>query len=422
MRVPRTAPGDVVRVRVRRRKAGVTEGILLDLVQPSPLRIAPRCAVFGSCGGCVWQHLPYVEQLRFKQDFVRQALGLPEGDARLLPIVPSPDPWQYRNKMEFTFGQNGHGLLVCGLHKPGTWWEVLPVPYCHIMPEPANAVIRFVEDDCRARGLDAYNPRTHQGLLRHLVFRWSRAQQAMIVVLFTGHEDFPNFTRFAEALQRACPWVIGVHWCVNPGRGDAATFHSPMARYGAAHVEERLDDLVFSISPQSFFQSNPAGAERLYRIVRDLLDLDAHHVLLDAFCGAGTIAQLCARHCRQVVGIELVPEAVEDARISAARNGITNCTFLAGRARDLVRRLTYEEGWRFDRLVLDPPRSGIDNRSLKAICSAHVPLLVYVSCNLSALERDLGVLAAAGYRLTRACAVDLFPQTAHIETVVQLRL
>lgn len=419
--VPYTCPEELATVRVQKRKGKAVTARLESIDSASPRRVVARCSAFGRCGGCSLQHLPYELQLESKQAAVRQALtGIAGALERLEPILPAPSPWNYRNKMEFTFGTDAEGRLVCGLHEPGRWWTALPVDECHITPAPANALRNAVTAFGRVRGLSAWDPRAHRGLLRHLAFRYSRAEDAVLGLLSTGEADLPDFDDLVAEARAACPNLAGLHWYINDKSADTVDYSRKAGQWGADAIDERLDDLVFRISPASFFQTNPAAAVLLYRLVREYLELAPEHTLLDAFCGTGTIGLFCARDCAGVVGVELIEDAVRDARANAARNGIANATFYAGPARELLPALLAEHGRRFDRVVIDPPRGGVDRKSLQAVATAGAPRVVYVSCNPRVLPGDVQALLDAGYRIERVGAVDMFPQTAHVETAVAL--
>jgi 23S rRNA (uracil1939-C5)-methyltransferase len=423
MFVPHTAPGDLARVKVLKRKASYGEGKLIEVVRPAPERIEPVCPLAGHCGGCAWQHLPYTEQLRWKQQIVADALRpvAQEGIA-VEPIVPSPDAFRYRNKMEFTFGTDAaSGALIAGFHRPEDWRRILDAERCWLAPEPVERTLRAAVAEAARQGLGAWDPRVHRGMLRQLVVRHSVTENRLIALLLTGERTGLDFAAFAAALRAAEPTVKGIAWGLNSRVSDVARAEEILAGDGELTLEERLGPLSFRISLESFFQSNSRAAAALYGVVRDMAELTGAERLLDAYCGTGTIAQYCAPHCREVHGIELVQEAVWDARENARRNGLANCTFMAGDMREALPRLMGAIEGRFDRVVVDPPRGGMEKKALGQLLGLRAPLFVYVSCNPTTMARDLNDAIAAGYRVERVVPVDMFPQTYHVECVAKLR-
>ncbi|HUT23738.1 MAG TPA: 23S rRNA (uracil(1939)-C(5))-methyltransferase RlmD [Sumerlaeia bacterium] len=420
--VSHAVPGDRVRARIVKRKKNHAEAELEEVLSPSPSRVAPPCPLFGTCGGCSWQNLPYGEQLIHKQ---RQAESVLEhlSDARpdrVEPIVPSPKEWRYRNKMDFTFGTDARREPILGFHRPGRFWEIIEAPACLLQPEPLDRLLGAMTRWVRAKGLPAYNPRSHEGFLRHLVLRHSVATNEVVALLLTSEGELPEPETLAAALCEACPELKGLVWGLNTGLADVARQEKELWRWGEPWLCETLGDLRFRISPLSFFQTNTPAAERLYSVIRAMLGEDARrHRLLDAYCGTGSIGIFCAGAVREVVGIELLRDAVWDARDNAERNGVANCTFLAGEMREVLPLASDMPGGRFGRVVMDPPRGGMDKRALRGLLEIQAPVLIYVSCNPSTLARDLIVIREAGYRAAAMQAVDLFPQTYHIETVVR---
>jgi 23S rRNA (uracil1939-C5)-methyltransferase len=357
---------------------------------------------------------------RVVADALRQVPGIDPSSVEIEPLVPSPDDWHYRNKMEFTFGQESAGApLKLGFHLPGNWKHILNVEKCWLQPDPLNRLLEAARLEGVRQRLDAWNPVMHQGMLRQLLIRWSVAEGRALVALLTGRARDLDFDAFRRAICDACPEVKGFIWGLNANRSDVARADEVIQTWGEDTLVERLGKLEFRVSLGSFFQTNTRGAEKLYQVAKDYLGLTGRERLLDAYCGTGTIGLFCADKAREVYGLELVREAVWDARENAARNGIKNATFMAGdMAATLPTLLGGIEG-PIDRLVVDPPRSGMDKKALSALLEIRAPVLVYVSCNPTTMARDLTQIHEAGYRLDRLRPVDMFPQTYHIECVAR---
>ncbi|MDK2970801.1 MAG: rRNA (uracil1939-C5)-methyltransferase [Candidatus Sumerlaeota bacterium] len=422
--IPHAAPGDRVRIRITKRKSGYAEGELLAVVEPAPERIAPPCSLFGACGGCTWQHLPIRLQEHWKERIITEALhpvrSLQDAPIEIEPIVPSPQPYHYRNKMEFTFGRaTPDGPLKLGFHMPGNWKHILDVEKCWLQPGPLDALLAAAREEGMRQWLSAWNPMRHEGILRHLVIRWSEHEQAALVAILTGKRTGFDFEAFRKAIVAACPQIKGVMWGLNSGKSDVARAEEVLGNWGEQIIEERLGDLRFQISLQSFFQTNTKGAQLLYQTASDFLDLTGNERLFDAYCGTGTIGIFCAHQAKEVYGIELLREAVWDARKNAEANGLTNCTFMAGDMAAALPNLLKGIPGQFDRLVVDPPRGGMDKKALSQLLDLRAPVMVYVSCNPTTMARDLQIAVEAGYRVDRVRAVDMFPQTYHIECVTR---
>jgi 23S rRNA (uracil1939-C5)-methyltransferase len=423
--VPGALPGDRVRARIVKKKKNHAEARLEAVESPSPDRIEAPCPLFGACGGCTWQHLPYDRQLEWKQRQVEETLehlgGLSELPAQR-PILASPEVWNYRNKMEYSFGQGQQGEVILGFHEPGRYDRIFEVPKCLIHPEPFDALLKELTAYAREHGLSAYEQRRHTGLLRHAVMRHSRKTGGVVLVLITGKGELPDPGALAARLRGECPALQGFVWGVNTGLADVATIERTAFTWGNLRLREELNGLEFDISPLSFFQTNPSGAEVLYRSVLGMAEIGPHDRVLDAYCGTGSIALHCARAASRVVGVEISLDAIRDARVNARTNGIRNATFIAAPMREGLKLAAEAGGGSFTRVIIDPPRGGMDKRSLAGLIDLRAPVFVYVSCNPSTLARDLQTLIEAGYRVDAVQAVDMFPHTYHIEAVVRLVL
>jgi 23S rRNA (uracil1939-C5)-methyltransferase len=395
-------------------------GVIERLERASDLRTEPPCPYFGRCGGCRLQHIRYEAQLEFKQRQVVECLarlgGL--GDVPISPILGAPEVYGYRNKMEFTFAEVD-GQPVVGLHEAERYDAILDVERCLLQSDGMNAVLAEVRAFVRERGWSVYRQETEEGLLRFLMLREGRQTGDGMVNLVTASPDVPTARALADRLRARCPHVTSVVLNVNPKKAAVAVGVEEHPIAGNEIIRERLGDLVFSISANSFFQTNTRQAERLFGIVAEYAGLTGQETVLDLYAGTGAISLLLARQARAVYGIELVPAAIEDAARNARENRITNCTFLPGEVRLVLPELL-ARGVRADVVVADPPRAGFHPKALRSLVTLAPGRIIYVSCNPATLARDLGTLCGAGYRVTAVQPVDMFPHTPHIEVVVRI--
>lgn len=422
--IERALPGDLVRAKVFKKASNHAQCFIEELVRPSPLRIDAPCKLFGTCGGCAWQNLDYAEQLRWK---AKQAAGvlrhisgqeIPES----LPIIGSPNIWNYRNKMEFTFGTGKAEETILGFHYPGRFDRILEVPKCHIHPEPFDSILTALTSFARENNLSSNDPRTHRGLLRHAVVRHSATTGGVILLLITHEPRGIDFPALIEKVRAACPQIQGIQWGVNSGVADVASVQRICETWGNPVLKETVNGLTFSISPLSFFQTNTRGAELLYARTVEMAELTPQDRVLDAYCGTGSIGLHCARTVKRVVGVEVVRDAIWNARDNARANGIENATFIAAPMAGGLTLARQAAGGDFTRVIIDPPRGGMDKKSLELLIKLRAPVFVYVSCNPSTLARDLQTLGEAGYVVEASQPVDMFPHTHHIEMIVRLRL
>ncbi len=404
-------PGDLVRAEVTKRKRGYAEARTLEVLEPGPDRIAP----LADHPGAPWQVLPYERQLAVKQEQVGDALtriGRLEGFV-LDDIVPAVEQWRYRNKLEYSFGTDDAGELVCGFHAPGSWHEIVPIADCLLASERSNAVRDQVVAWCRAQGLEAMDRRTHTGMLRNLVIREGRRTGEIQVRLVTGPGEIDKLS-LAEAVD-----CEGLMWTRTDALAETTAGGKTEVVAGARKLQEELSGLRFSISPLAFFQTNTEMAERLYAVAAELADLKGWERVYDLFCGIGTVGLSMAARAGEVWGLEIVEEAVADAISNARRNGIGNAKFFAGDVRLALRELAEEAG-RPDVCLLDPPRAGLSQKIVRRIIETAPRRIVYISCNPTTLAPNAAQLVEAGYALRRVVPVDMFPQTPHIECVALL--
>lgn len=431
--VPMTVPGDVVDVQIRVKRRRFMEGYVVRYVRKSPLRAEPFCEHFGVCGGCKWQNLPYEEQLRFKTEQVREQLTrigkieLPE----IAPCLASARTQYYRNKLEFTFadrrfltyeeiasGVELDAAPAAGFHIPGMFDKVLDIRKCWLQGEPSNAIRLETKRFCLEHGYTFHNARTHEGLMRNLVVRTASTGEVMAIVVF-GADDRARIEALLNHLAKRFPEITSLFYVVNEKWNDSTGDLDPVLYRGKDHIVERMEELQFKVGPKSFYQTNSEQAYELYKVARDFAALEPDDVLYDLYTGTGTIANFCAARCRRVVGIEYVPEAIADAKINSALNGIANTVFYAGDMKEVLDDGFVAANGRPDVVILDPPRAGVDQPVIDVILRAAPQRIVYVSCNPATQARDLTLLDGA-YRVVAVQPVDMFPHTHHVENVVKL--
>ncbi len=406
-------PGDRVRAVVTRSKRAYADARAVEIVDPSPDRIAPLAAH----PGAPWQVLPYERQLEVKEEQVDDALtriGKLRG-FELEPAVPAQEPWRYRNKLEYSFGHDPEGRLICGFHLPGRWDEIAEVSDCLLASEPGNEARELVVSWCREQGLAPYDRRTGDGLLRNLVVREGRRTGELLIRLVTGEGELDG-----DGLARAVSGSAhGVLWSRVTGVAEVTGGGMTEAIAGAPYLEEELGGMRFRISSEAFFQTNTEMAEQLYALAAELAQPRGTERLYDLYSGIGTIGLLMAPRVAEVHGLEISGKAVADAETNARLNEIENASFTAGDVRLSLRDLVSRAG-RPDVLVVDPPRAGLSQKIVRRIIEAGPRRIVYVSCNPTTLAPNAAQLVEAGYRLRRVRPVDMFPQTPHIECVALL--
>jgi 23S rRNA (uracil1939-C5)-methyltransferase len=411
-------PGDRLRVTVTEARGRYGRGTIESVLIPSPDRVDAPCPYFGRCGGCRLQHLAYAAQLAFKEKQVRDCLtrlgGLPPFELR--PIVPAPEAYGYRNKMEFTIA--GPGPTI-GLHAAERYDVVLDIERCLLQSEAMNALLAEFRRQVRERGLSVWDPGSELGLLRFVTLREGRRTSEAMVNVVAAAPDVQAVMPVADALRARVPATASVLLNVNDKKASVAIGSEEHVLLGRDHITESLGGLSFQISANSFFQTNTLQAERLFGLVIEACALQGHETVLDLYSGTGTISLLLARRVARVYAVELSAPAVADAERNARANGIDNCTFVPGEVRHVLPALM-RAGVRADVVVADPPRAGFHPKTLPALAALAPQRIVYVSCNPATLARDLGDLTRQGYRLEWVQPVDMFPQTPHIEAVARL--
>ena len=412
------APGETVRVRVRRVQRRHLEADVVSIEEASLERVPPRCVHFAQgCGGCTWQHVDYACQLRAKETAVRDSLGRLAGlrDLPVFPIIPAPSPWNYRNKMEFAFHPDG----VLGLHPRGAWHSILPLRECSLAPPLTVALVQAAQTFARDANLSLHDPRTHQGLLRELVVRHSRGTGETMLGIVTSPGPFDAAAAMAERLAAVDTSVVSVVRSIRASADTSAPLQQTTLLRGQDHITETIGGLHFGIGIETFFQTNSVQAERLVALVRELAGDITGSLIIDVYCGVGMFTLALASAGAKVVGIELSTSSIAAARINAENNGLREARFFAGDARTVLPQVLAEHGPPRV-VVLDPPRAGAGGKVMRRIARAAPARIIYVSCNPTTLARDLVELEPFGYRVSVVQPLDLFPQTYHVETVVAL--
>ena len=432
--VPMTVPGDVVDVQVRKHHRRFMEATVVRFVEKSPLRTEPFCEHFGVCGGCKWQSLPYEEQLKQKRQQVEDQLirighlDIPE----VRPCLGSERTREYRNKLEFTFADKRWltyeeiatagdiaSTPAVGFHIPGCFDKVLDINKCHLQVDISNRIRLYIKNFCIENGYSFHNARAHEGFMRTLVVRTASTGEIMVIVVF-NENDKERIDALMSHIKEEFPEITSFIYMINDKWNDSLGDREPICFAGKDHIIEEMEGLQFKVGPKSFYQTNSEQAYELYKVTRDFAELKETDVLYDLYTGTGTIANFCARRAKKVVGVEYVPEAIEDAVINSEINGIKNTTFYAGDMKDVLSDEFVERNGRPDVIILDPPRAGVDERVLEVIKRAAPERMVYVSCNPSTQARDLALLNDM-YEILAVQPVDMFPHTHHVENVVKLR-
>jgi 23S rRNA (uracil1939-C5)-methyltransferase len=430
--IKQAVPGDVVDLQVYRKKGRYMEARVVQTHKYSEQRTEPFCEHFGICGGCKWQHLPYDRQLFYKQQQVTDAfrhiagIEVPES----LPILPSASTKGYRNKLEYTFS-NHRWLLeheisdenplkhtnALGLHVPGRFDKVVDLRKCYLQEEPTNLLRNFMREEALRLNLSFYDHRTNEGFLRNLIIRNSTLGEVM-VILSVQHDD-PALYTLLSAVQERFPDLTSLMYAINPKKNETLYDQEIIVYSGRDHIFEKMEDLTFKIGPKSFFQTNSNQALRLYRATRKFAAPEKHEVIYDLYTGTGTIANFMAGHAGKVVGIESVPEAIEDARVNSEINGIDNTVFHAGDMKEMLTDSFVQENGIPDILITDPPRAGMHAKVVGQILRIAPRRIVYVSCNPATQARDVELLGAK-YKVRKIQPVDMFPHTHHVENIALL--
>ena len=436
--VPYVVPGDVVDLQVKRKKHHYAEAEAVHFHEYSPVRAVPFCQHYGVCGGCKWQVLPYAEQIKYKQKQVTDNLTrigkiqLPE----ISPILGSEKTEFYRNKLEFTFSNKRwltqkeveqdvtyDQMNAVGFHIPNAFDKVLTIEKCWLQDDISNRIRNAVRDYAYAHNYSFQNLRTHEGMLRNIIIRTASTGELMVIVVchIEGEDDMALFRQLLQYIADTFPEITSLLYIINNKVNDSITDLDVHTFKGKDHIFEEMEGLRFKVGPKSFYQTNSEQAYNLYKVARDFAGLTGNELVYDLYTGTGTIANFVSKQARQVIGIEYVPEAIEDAKVNSEINGITNTLFYAGDMKDMLTQEFINQHGRPDVIITDPPRAGMHQDVIDVLLFAEPKRIVYVSCNPATQARDLQLLDVK-YRVTAVQPVDMFPHTHHVENVVLLEL
>ena len=432
--VPMLIPGDVVDIKVIKKRKKYLEGRVTKFHEYSADRIKPRCIHFGVCGGCKWQHLPYKLQLHYKEKQVKDNLtriGKTELPV-INPIIGSEEIYMYRNKLEYTFSHKRWLTKeevisdtkfekedALGFHIPGLFDKVLDIKECHLQPDPSNSIRNAVRQYAHDKDLQFFDLREQMGFLRNIVIRNSLEGNVMVIMVFF-HEDVEQRTGLLDFLASQFPQITSLMYVINSKRNDSLNDQNPVLYKGEDHLFEEMDGLKFRIGPKSFYQTNTRQALVLYRVAREFAELSGNEVVYDLYTGTGTIANFISAYAKRVIGIEYVDEAVQDAKINSEINNLHNTSFIAGDMKDILTESFFTLYGKPDVIITDPPRAGMHEEVIKIIAGAAADRIVYISCNPSTQSRDIQLLSN-NYYVAAVQPVDMFPHTHHVENVVLLR-
>lgn len=431
--IPYGAPGDVVNIKLDKKKRSYAEAHIVDMVKPSPDRVTPACEHFGVCGGCKWQHIPYESQLRYKRDQVVDALTriakveIPEVN----PTLGSKETFCYRNKLEYTFSckcwitfedlRSGREIAdrnALGFHIPGAFDKVLDIKKCWLQDDLSNRIRLFVRQYALAKGYEFYDIKAQQGLMRTLMVRIASTGEVMLIVVFARPEQ-EKIDDLMDAIAAEFPEITSLLYVVNQKVNDTIADQEVITYRGRDYINEEMEGLQFRIGPKSFYQTNSLQAYELYKVARRMACLKPDDLVYDLYTGTGTIANFVARQVKKVVGIEYVPEAIADAKLNSEVNSIDNTIFFAGDMKDVLTDGFIAEHGRPDVMIIDPPRAGMHEDVVNVILNARPERIVYVSCNPATQARDLALMDSL-YRVEEVQPVDMFPHTHHVENVVRM--
>ncbi|OAN60710.1 23S rRNA (uracil-5-)-methyltransferase RumA [Balneola sp. EhC07] len=432
-----TAPGDVVKARIIKKKKNYREAKLLEVLEPSKDRIEPKCQHANVCGGCSWQHVPYAKQLEYKgqqvADHITRLGGL--SDTIIHPAMGSESEFYYRNKMEYSFSNRrwltreeinrdefvDDSGFAAGMHAPGRFDKILNLNECHLQRKESFEILDFVRNYCIQHDIPPFDAMKHEGFMRHLMIRNSFHTDDFMVNLVTYQDDQELIKKLSDELLEKFPIITTIVNNINDTKSPTSIGRIEKVIHGPGYIVDKIGDHTFKIHPNAFFQTNTAQAERLYETAREFADLKDGEIVYDLYCGVGTLSLFMSQKAEKVLGIELVDVAVQNAKFNAKENNIGNVSFIKGDMKDVFTQEMVDKFGAPDVLITDPPRAGMHPDVVKRLKELKVPKLVYVSCDSSTMARDLKELAEV-YDVQEVQPVDMFPQTYHVEAVAKLRL
>lgn len=433
--VPYGAPGDIVDIKLDKKKRSYAEAHIVNMVKPSERRVEPKCEHFGVCGGCKWQHIPYEDQLEYKRNQVVDALTriAKVEHPEVKPALGSQEIFAYRNKLEYTFsnkcwitfedlrsGKEIEDRNALGFHIPGAFDKVLDIKKCWLQDNLSNEIRLFIRQYTLSKGYSFYDIKAQDGFMRTLMVRIASTGEIMLIVVF-GRPDQEAIEDVMAAVAERFPQITSLLYVVNQKVNDTIGDQEVVTYRGRDYINEEMEGLTFRIGPKSFYQTNSRQAYELYKVARSMARLKEDDLVYDLYTGTGTIANFVAKGVKKVIGIEYVPEAIEDAKLNSKLNGIDNTLFFAGDMKDVLTDSFINEHGRPDVMIIDPPRAGMHEDVVAVILNARPERIVYVSCNPATQARDLAMMDSL-YKVEEVQPVDMFPHTHHIENVVRLSL
>jgi 23S rRNA (uracil1939-C5)-methyltransferase len=432
-----TAPGDVVKARIIKKKKNYREAKLLEVLEPSKDRITPKCQHANVCGGCSWQHVPYAKQLEYKGQQVADHITRLGGlyDTTIHPAMGSESEFYYRNKMEYSFSNRrwltreeinrdefvDDSAFAAGMHAPGRFDKILNLNECHLQRKESFEILDFVRNYCIQHDIPPFDAMKHEGFMRHLMIRNSFHTDDFMINLVTYQDDQELIKKLSDELLEKFPIITTIVNNINDTKSPTSIGRIEKVIHGPGYIVDKIGEHTFKIHPNAFFQTNTAQAERLYETARQFADLKDGEIVYDLYCGVGTLSLFMSQKAEKVLGIELVDVAVENARFNAKENNVGNVSFIKGDMKDVFTQEMVDEFGAPDVLITDPPRAGMHPDVVKRLKELKVPKLVYVSCDSSTMARDLKELAEV-YDILEVQPFDMFPQTYHVEAVAKLRL
>lgn len=434
--VPKTVPGDKVRAKIKKKKKKFAESTLLEILEPSSFRIEPKCEYFGTCNGCKMQHVDYTKQLEIKQNIVKNAFERIGGFENVVipPVLGSNDTYFYRNKLEFSFGndrwltvedmqlENIDKSFAVGYHIPGFYEKILDIRACYLQSELTSRILNLTREFFKPKATTIYSTKTHSGYLRFLTVRRAVNSNGLMVNLITYNSNPELVNEYSDMLQKEVPEVTTFVNSLTESKAQVALADNFNIIYGNGFIEEKIGSYKFKITPNSFFQTNSKQCEELFDLVVDFAEFSKDENVLDLYCGCGAISLYISGMVKSVYGVELSSESITMANVNSELNGVTNCEFKDMDVKDYLETLITQAGRRrFDTIILDPPRSGIHPKAAESLLEYAAEKIIYVSCNPGTQARDLALLKQK-YNITKIQPVDMFPHTFHIENVVRLDL
>ena len=412
--------GDLVQAKITKAKKNYAVGDLLEVLQPSSDRVEPRCSITGICGGCSIMNMDYGKQLELKKNLIHENLTRigKIDQPNISQMIGMKDPYHYRNKAQYPIGKNAQGQIEIGFYKKRSH-DIVEFDTCHIQHESNDAIIRQIKAYVEKNKVSIYDENTKKGALRRIVTKMGFATGEIMVIFVTKDDKDHGLSQLAQELAAETPNIKSIIQNINPSSGNAILGRNNKLLYGKDTITDKIGDLAFEISAHSFYQVNPVQTEVMYSKAMEYMGLTGRETVFDLYCGIGTISLFLAQKAKKVYGIEIVPEAIEDAKRNAKLNGMDNTEFIVGKAEEEVPKL-YARGITADAIVVDPPRKGIEEIVLQTIAKMQVPKIVYVSCNPSTMARDVEILGRLGYELKECVGVDNFCHSMHVETVCLL--